>query len=309
MGLESEQDFARALGVEIDASPEAVGPEEAPAAEAEPEGEEAQEAAEPAEEEKEETVNTANSTQSAEDDSRYAAARRRAEAEAKEREEKMRAEFDEKIAAARDQTVRDLGLKDDEGKPFESLAAYREYQAKKATAELDRELRRTGLNRDIIDQLVSAHPKMKQLDELEAFRAAQLAKEEAEREAYVRKRIDEDIAEIGKLDPSIINIDTRAEKMTGNEKFRAAVSGGATLLAAYREANEDAIIQREAAAKARAMENNARAKEHLQPPAARGISTMKPVPADVRAEYKRLCPWMNEEDISRHYNANTKKEN
>lgn len=208
------------------AEPASIGPEET--------GENEQQTAEAAPE----------GVQSAEDNARFAAARRRAEAQ-----------FNERIAAerqaAKDEVIRQIyegQLDPYTNKPITSEADLQAYQQ----AYQRDQMQQAGLDPSMLDQMIANNPTVRQAQEV----LDRVQMEEGERQ------MNEAIKEISHLDPSITDVAALANHPNA-PVFNEYVNRGYSLVDAFRLANFDQLTgKRAAAAKQQAM-NNVNGKSHL----------------------------------------------
>lgn len=189
--------------------------------------------------------------QSAEDNARFAAARRRAEAQFNQRIQQER-------QAAKDEMVRQMyegQLDPYTNKPITSeadLQAYRQAYQREQEQLTRNQMQQAGIDPDILDRMIENNPKVKRAEQLTAqFEAA-----EGER------KMDEAIKEISHLDPSITDVAALANHPNA-PVFNEYVNRGYSLVDAFRLANFDQLTgKRAAAAKQQAM-NNVNGKSHL----------------------------------------------
>ena len=280
-------------------------------------GEEAQEVTAPAEQGAEEQESAAPAVEEVaqppedqaaeggktEDDARYAAARRKAEAERDAEIERIRRESQEETRRAIDEAIRSSGMTNPyTGQPItskEELDAYqRQHQARQAQALQ----KKAGLTPEEYQALVNSLPEVRQEREARV-KAEAAARQVREREA--RAMIEEQVKEIAAVDPSIKEFGDLA-KMDNYGRFHELVKKGNTLLDAYRLANFDALTQRAAQASRKAAIQSAASKEHLAPNPPRGTGAVS-VPEDIKAEYRAFNPDATEEEIQKHYQKYMKK--
>lgn len=193
--------------------------------------------------------------QSAEDNARFAAARRRAEAQFNERIQQER-------QAAKDEMVRQMyegQLDPYTHKPITSEADLRAYQQayQREQEQLTRnQMQQAGLDPDILDRMIENNPKVKRAEQLTAqFEAA-----EGER------KMNEAIKEISHLDPSITDVAALANHPNA-PVFNEYVNRGYSLVDAFRLANFDTLTGKKAAAAKQQAMNNVNGKSHLTPTA------------------------------------------
>lgn len=189
--------------------------------------------------------------QSAEDNARFAAARRRAEAQFNQRIQQER-------QAAKDEMVRQMyegQLDPYTNKPITSEADLHAYQQayQRDQEQLTRnQMQQAGLDPDILDRMIENNPKVKRAEQLTAqFEAA-----EGER------KMNEAIKEISRLDPSITDVAALANH-PNVLAFNEYVNRGYSLVDAFRLANFDTLTGKKAAAAKQQAMNNVNGKSHL----------------------------------------------
>ena len=270
-GLEAqtEQDVA-------DPAPETEEVTEAP-----DNGEKEQEPAEPAEE---------SGAQSSEENAKYAAARRKAEAERDKAIQEAKAAAQKEI----DEAFRTSGFVNPyTGKPVQSKAEFDEYKARYSAETRKNVQDRAGMSDEEMQTFMQSPP--------EAVKAAEAERKlEAIQAAEFKERVEKEIAEIRQYEPEI-NSPEDFPKMENFQRFSELVQRGNTYLDAYKLANIDKITAATAAAAANAAQNKANSKQHLTATRSRGTGT-EPVPADVMSNYRVFFPDASEEEIVKNYN-------
>ena len=113
-------------------------------------------------------------------------------------------------------------------------------------------------------------------------------------------KVDEQLKEIGKLNPNIRELKDLAAMET-YPKFYELVKKGNTLVDAYRLANFEALTSSAAAAL-----NNLQGKQHMGQTKERGAGAVS-VPAEVKEMYRALNPGATDAEIQAHYNRSHKK--
>ncbi len=276
-----EINYNELFGVEPD-----VGVEEQevaePVTEEEPEGVEEQEVAEPADE----------PAEAENENAKYAAARRKAEAERDEAIARERAE--------RKRTVEEILAAINMEDPYngrritneEELAEYRKRHDEERSAEFKR---RAGMGDEEYKSFVDNLPEVRAAREAEA--AANFTKKRAE--------IEEDLKRIQEADPNISDF-SALMKTEGYSRISDLYSKGVSLYDAYKLVNYDKMVERAASASKQAAINAARSKAHLTSTAQRGTGSVD-VPSDVMAQYKLFMPDATAEEIRKHYNRYKKK--
>lgn len=270
-----------------------------------------QEAADPAEEGSKDTAGTGTGGEEAgenealteEQRRNNAAQRRRAEQQAavdkalEEERAKFKAEWDTFFQKAQ--------LKNTlTGQPIKTREEFDEWHSAFETAKLERDLKSGKLSPETLSKAISESPEMKQVKAL--LENNQAAKKESEN-AAAKARIDQEIAEIHKLDPSI-NTTADLLKMERAKEFYEYVKKGNSFIDAYYLANREKLAQRTAeAAKAQSL-NAARSKDHLKTTNETRGTGAADVPPEVMEQYRYLNPGISDKEIREHYNKTYRKE-
>lgn len=276
-------------------------------------GAEAQEAAEPAGEETQEPApgqepgeggKERRERQTPEQNAAFAAARRKAEAERDAAVEKARTDAREEARRTIDEAFRNSGLVNPYTKqPITSKAEYDAYRQRYDAERKASLLKKSGMSDAEFSAFIDGLPEVQQA------KAAQRAAEQARRaamETQAKLRTEEELKEIGKLDPNIREL----KDLTAMEtypRFLELVRRGNTLLDAYRLANLDALTSGAAAATRQAAINAVQSKQHMGQTKERGSGALR-VPEDVRAMYRALNPGATDAEIQAHYNRSHKKD-
>lgn len=276
-------------------------------------GAEAQEAAEPAGEETQEPAPGQESAeggkerrerQTPEQNAAFAAARRKAEAERDAAVEKARTDAREEARRTIDEAFRNSGLVNPYTKqPITSKAEYDAYRQRYDAERKASLLKKSGMSDAEFSAFIDGLPEVQQA------KAAQRAAEQARRaamETQAKLRTEEELKEIGKLDPNIREL-RDLTTMETYPRFLELVKRGNTLLDAYRLANLDALTSGAAAATRQAAINAVQSKRHMGQTKERGAGALR-VPEDVRAMYRALNPGATDAEIQAHYNRSHKKD-
>lgn len=276
-----EIDYNELFGIEPDEGAEVQEVAE-PVIGEEPEGVEEREVAEPADE----------PAEAEDENAKYAAARRKAEAERDEAIAREKAE--------RKRTVEEILAAIDMQDPYngrritteEELAEYRKKHDEERSAEFKR---RAGMGDEEYKSFVDNLPEVRAAKEAKA--AANFAKKRAE--------IEEDLKKIQEADPNVTDF-VALTKTEGYSRISDLYGKGVSLYDAYKLVNYDKMVERAASASKQAAINAARSKSHLTSTAQRGTGSVD-VPADVMAQYRLFLPNASLEDIRKHYNKNHRK--
>lgn len=242
------------------------------------------------------------STQSPEDNAKYAAARRKAEAERDAAIEKAQAEaraYAERTVA---EALKAMGMQNPySGEPIDTKDKLDAYVKRHAQEQKTTLLRRSGMSEKELGELIEDLPEVKEARE--AKKRAEDAEKQA-REMQARASIDRQIEEIGRLDPTIKSIADLTASANYQEVYDR-VKQGYTLMDAYKLANWDRL-QKNALSAAQQAARNAGSKAHMAAHSARGTGTVT-VPAEVIAEYRQMMPGITDAEITAHYNKYKQK--
>ena len=267
-----------------------------------------QEIADPAESDTEEsgteeTSEGGKGEQSREENARYAAARRKAEAERDAAVAQAKADAQAEAQKTIDEAFRNMGLYDPyTKKPITNKAEYDAYKQKIDIEKKTRVAKASGMSEAEFDEFVS------ELPEVKAAREKQAQAEEAMKQAQAAQaqvKIGEQISEIAKFDPSIKSLDD-LKKMDNYSEFYEHVKRGNTLVDAYKLVNFDKLTQASANGAKQAAINAINGKSHLEKTSGRGTGSAT-VPADIADAYRMLNPNATDAEIQKHYNKYIKK--
>ena len=284
-----------------DEAEEAQGAEEQEAAE--PAGEETQDTAADGVEDDEQAAgeehsDTGRTPQTPEQNAAFAAARRKAEAQRDAAVEEARRSAQEEAKRLIDEAFRNSGLTNPyTQQPITTKEEYEAYRQRYNAERKDRVLKKSGMSDEEFDAFVSDLPEVKAAREAKA--AAERAQQEAN-ETQARVKVDEQLREIGKLNPNIRELKDLAAMET-YPKFYELVKRGNTLVDAYRLANFEALTNSAAQATRQAAINSVQSKQHMGATRERGTGAVS-VPADVKEMYRALNPGATDAEIQSHYN-------
>ena len=301
-----EIDYGTLFGVELERGEE--GQEVADPAENQEDpagaGAEEQEVADPAAEadSQEQTVaktaagdqdglNSEQQGQSAEENARYAAARRKAEQERDAAIERARADAQAEAQRVLDDTFRGSGLINPYTKqPIQSKADFDAYKQAFEADQRAKLLKRSGMNEAQFDAFIQSIPEVRRAKEAET----------AANRARAEMKVQEQLTEIRKLNPNIQSV-RDLTTMESYPQLYAMVQRGYDLADAYRLANFTELSQREAGAARQSAINAVKSKSHMVPAAERSGGTEVVVPEETKKLYRQLNPGVTDEEIKRHY--------
>ena len=314
-----ERDYCELFGVEPEGENEQEPAEPAEGEKLDSEGANDQEPAEPdteeenresneepgeeTQEELEEDPEEDDAEQTPQERARYAAIRRKAEAE---RDAAIKKAQEEAKAAAQksvEEIFASAGLVNPYTKqPIKSQADFEEYRAKLEEDRKNRILKRTGWSEEDLKRFVESMPEVRMAKERAA--AAEAAEQRA-KEEQAKAKIEEQMKEIAALDPGYQKLEDLT-KMENYQDFYALVKRGNSLVDAFKLAKYDKITRRIAAGAVQADRNAAAGKAHLSRTRQRGTGAVS-VPPEIRAEYKAFMPDATDAEIAAHYNKYIKR--
>ncbi len=251
----------------------------------------------------EKTTQGAENVQSAEENSKYAAARRKAEAERDLAVQKAREETRAQMQAELAETIKALGMVNPYTKqPIVDKAGLDEYKQRFEIEKKARFAKKAGMDDtefqkfvDDLPEVKEARAKAAQAEEAQKAVAAERAKQE----------IDRQLAEIREMDPAIASLED-LQKMPNYQQFYDLVKRGNTLTDAYRLANFEKLTAQQSQQAKQAALNQVNSKSHLDRTVTRGAGAVQ-VPADVVAEYRAFNPDATMDEIRAHWAKYQKK--
>lgn len=241
--------------------------------------------------------------QSAEENSKYAAARRKAEAERDAAVAKAKSEAEVEKQKAVDEVYKDLGLTNPYTK--QPITTKAEYDAWRQQADIEKKsamLKKSGMSEGEFENFVANLPEVKSAREMKAQAEEVLKQAQAEN---ARVKVNEQIAEISKLDPSIKSLDDLRAMENYNELYDR-VKRGQSLVEAYKLTNFDRLTKASADTARQATLNSVAGKSHLDKTSTRGTGASA-VPAGIAEMYRMLNPNATDAEIQKHYNKQLKK--
>ena len=239
----------------------------------------------------------------------------RRENAARRRREERQAAIDEAVAKARqeeqarsqaemDAVLQSVGLNNTiTGKPITNLKELKEWKDAYDAAQLQKDLKAGKLTPEGLNQVISNHPVVKQMQETTQQNQARQNAQEA---AAAQARIAAELQEIQQMDPTIKEVKDLLH-MPNAKAFYEYVNKGLSFRDAFYLANRERLeSQRAEAVKQQAM-NNSRSKDHLSATGAgaRGSGAAS-VPAAELAMFRMFNPGATEAEIQAYYNR-TKK--
>lgn len=251
--------------------------------------------------------------QTADENAKYAAARRKAE---KERDDAIAAERARSEAAIQDMLTKAGFVNPYTGQPVKTKAEFDAYitkrdedAAKQAAEKRNRELRKAGLSQETIDSIVSEHPAVKQAREMAQQQQIRLQQERA---AQAKAALDADVKLISELDPDVKTVED-VVKAENFKEILALTRRGYKLSDAYRLINADKIAERKFAERMTAAKqaemNKKNSKDHLKATGKGKTGGDEPLSKETIERYRQLMPNATIEQIKAYeakYNKNKK---
>ena len=284
----------------------------APAAEATPvetdQGEQAQEPAAPAEVETEPAQQPTQEPQepAVKPEKEVQTEQQRRENAARRRQQEQQAAIDQALSDERQRSadvLKDVlaraGIKNTfTGEPITTLDEFNDWHGKYADAKLQSDLKAGRVTAEGISQLIERHPVVQQAKNLIASTEQ---RQQEQSQAAETARVEEEISQIGKLNPKIQGLSDILSMETG-EAFKQYVRKGYSFLDAYKLANMDAITEQKAAAVKQEALINARGKQHLQATGNTRGAGSAAVPPSQMAMFRRMNPGASDSEITKFYN-------
>lgn len=238
-----------------------------------------------------EETETAEPQQSAEDNARYAAIRRRAEDDARRRYEGEMSNLNNQIAAMCQGITHPVT-----GQPIRNVHEYVDALAVQQRMAREQELEEKGIDPTMIDRMINSNPVVMQAKQV--IERSKLTEAEA--------MIQRDVAEVSKYDPNIKGVQDLLE-LPNFPEILDRVNRGASLVDAYKMVNFDNFMQHTNDAARQQAINQMRGKSHLQSQS-NGVATGNDdvdVPAEIMSRWK--AEGKTEKQISELYKSVAKK--
>lgn len=230
-----------------------------------------------------------------------AAQRRRAETQAaidKAVEEAVKAEKD-RSKAEMDAFFAAAALKNTiTGKPITNMEEFNAWKQAFEAAKLQKDLKAGRLTPEALQKVIEQTPAMQQVQQM-VQRQDEQQRQQAQEAAQVR--VDQEIAEIHKLDPSISSVKDLLT-MPKAKEFYALVKKGNSFLDAFRLANFETLTAKRADAARQQAMNNARSKDHLTATGGQRGAGAAQVPPDEMAMFRLINPGATDAEIQAYYN-------
>ena len=216
--------------------------------------------------------------QTPEQNAAFAAARRRAEAQAAARSQAEKDALVERIYRGQNNPYT--------GRPIRSVRDLNEYEQQYQQDQM----RQAGIDPGVLNQMIENNPAVQQAKVM----TARMRQEAGQR------ALEEQIAEIGKIDPSVTDFQTLVQH-PNFQQFDARVRQGYSLVDAFKLANYDQITGKKAAAAKQQALNSVNGKNHLNPTKSAGTGDDVVVPEETMAMYRNAFPNWTKQQIIEDY--------
>ena len=219
----------------------------------------------------EETGDSEPEPQSAEENARYAAIRRRAEEEAKRKYESEISSLNQQISAICQGITHPKT-----GQPITNVRDYVEALQIQQRQAREQELKEKGIDPSMIDRMIESNPVVMQAQQVI----------EQNKMSQAEQALQNDLAEISKYDPSIKGIKDLSA-LPNFPEILSRVERGASLIDAYKMVNFDTFMQHTNEAARQQAINQMRGKEHLT--TQKGVAEAEDyveVPAEIMNRWK-----------------------
>ena len=241
--------------------------------------------------EENEDVSEPEPVQTAEDNAKFAAARRQAEEQLREyqhQKELLDTEFAKRFEGYTNPIT---------GQPVKTSKDYLEALDAQQRLETNRRLEENGINPAIIENAINNNPVVMQAQEILRMNQIEQAK----------ISMQNDITEISKLDASIKTIDDLGNKPYAQDLI-SYVNSGLSLIDAFKLANFESLINQKSEASKQAAINQAKGKAHLS--ATDGISNsdeLLDIPENEISKWKAFFPDASMKELKEKYNRTKKR--
>lgn len=209
----------------------------------------------------------------------FANARRRAEAEFKQKQAARDAEYARRFGNFTNPET---------GKPIQSEADYLEALDAQERVKAKAELESKGIDYGMIDRMINNSPQMREAQQVIQEMKAQ----------KIEQAIQNDLAELNKMDPSITSLET-----VPADVVELATKNGFSLVNAYKIANFGKVNAQQTSAIQQRTINQIAGKAHLAPVGSVSKNeNLQEIPAEDLAEWKRYYPGLSEAELTKKFN-------
>lgn len=204
-----------------------------------------------------------------------------------------------KHAAALTDLFAKAGLKNTfTGEPITTMEQFTAWNQQFEEQKLQSELKSGKLTVDSLNRVVSQHPVVQQAQQILTQSQAQ---QQAQQQMADRARIDQELAEINKFDPTIKTVADLLNMPTSSQ-FKTYVGKGLSFLEAFKLSNMESITAAQTQAVKQEAMNNARGKDHLKATGNTRGSGAASVPPQQMAIFRQMNPGASDAEIQKFYN-------
>lgn len=184
------------------------------------------------------------------------------------------------------------------GEDIRTMEEFEAWEREFSASKIQRELKEGKLTPESLETMIDENPAVKRAKELiqQQEEAAQAAEASA-----AKARVDSELLEIQKLDPTIRSVEDLLHMPTAKE-FYALVQKGNTFLDAFRLANFERLSAQTAEAARQQAQNLSRSKDHLTATTGQRGGGAISVPPDELKLFREMNPGASEADIQAYYN-------
>lgn len=224
------------------------------------------------------------------------------------RERETQARVEAAVRAEREKAAADLkkvfakaGMTDryNGNKPITTMEEFEAWDKAGQAAGLSRRLQEGKLTAEDFQQAVDNSPAVQEARRI-AERLRQ--KEQAQAKEEYQVLVEQELAEIRKLDPSVTDLKSILDRDTGAEFSKLVQENGLTFLQAFRLANSEQLSRAQAMAAAEGKARAQHGKDHMRSTVAPG-GAFGEVPRGTVELYRQLDPEMTMDEIRKDYFA------
>lgn len=186
------------------------------------------------------------------------------------------------------------------GKPIQSEADFKAYEAEKARREQAEQLQKAGIDPQTIQSMVDQQMAPMRM-QMEQARLNAIAEKAKAANARFEELMKAELQKIGALDPSIKTLEDIKAMPTWTRFDALARSPGVSMEEAFYLANRKQIEERKLAAAKAAAQNQMAGKGHLNPMGAVNGKTPVQVPRGVVDAYRAMMPDATDAEIQKAY--------
>ena len=183
------------------------------------------------------------------------------------------------------------------GAPITNMEEFKAWKQAYDAAQLQKDLKAGKLTPESLQKVIDQTPAMQKVQQMAA------AQDEAKRAAEMaaaKVKIDAELAEIQKMDPSIQSVQDLLKMPKAKEFYEYVRKGNSFIDAYYLSHREELEAKRVEAARQQA-QTLSRSKDHLSATAVRGAGAAS-VPAEDMAMFREFNPGATEAEIQAYYN-------